>query len=171
MSNLAYLSLGSNIDPEANLPRCVALLGERCRVLAVSRVYETAPVGLSEQANFLNAAVLLETALEAADFKADVLADIENRLGRVRTDNKNAPRTIDIDIALFNHDVLTVGTRRIPDPEILTYGHVTLPLADLAPDYRHPETGQTLAEIALSFAGDPALCVRADLDLTGQVGG
>ena len=60
MSNLAYLSLGSNIDPEANLPLCVALLAERCRVLAVSRVYETAPVGFAEQANFLNAAVLVE---------------------------------------------------------------------------------------------------------------
>lgn len=169
MSNLAYLALGSNIDPQANLTRCVSLLAERCRVLAVSRVYETAPVGFSGQPDFLNAAVLVETALEAADLKAGVLRDIENRLGRVRTENKNAPRTIDIDIALFNHDVLTVGARRIPDPDIVTYGHVTLPLADIAPDYRHPETGQTLAKIALAFAGDPALRVRTDLDLAGQV--
>jgi 2-amino-4-hydroxy-6-hydroxymethyldihydropteridine diphosphokinase len=134
-------------------------------VLAVSRVYETAPVGFTEQANFLNAAVLVETSRGPAELKTDVLADVEKRLGRVRTENKNAPRTIDVDIALFNEDVLEVGARRIPDPDILAYGHVALPLADLAPDYRHPETGQTLAEIAAPFASDPALRLRPDVDL------
>lgn len=165
MRNRAFLALGSNIEPETNLPRCVALLRERCRVLAVSRVYETAPVGFTEQANFLNAAVLVETSRGPAELKTDVLADVEKRLGRVRTENKNASRTIDVDIALFNEDVLEVGARRIPDPDILAYGHVALPLADLAPDYRHPETGQTLAEIAAPFASDPALRLRPDVDL------
>jgi len=165
LRNRAFLALGSNIEPETNLPRCVALLRERCRVLAVSRVYETAPVGFTEQANFLNAAVLVETSRGPAELKTDVLADVEKRLGRVRTENKNASRTIDVDIALFNEDVLEVGARRIPDPDILAYGHVALPLADLAPDYRHPETGQTLAEIAAPFASDPALRLRPDVDL------
>jgi 2-amino-4-hydroxy-6-hydroxymethyldihydropteridine diphosphokinase len=159
------LALGSNIEPERNLPRCVALLAERCQVLAISRVYETEPVGFTEQANFLNAAVLVETALEAEALKAEVLADIENRLGRIRTANKNSPRTIDVDIALFNHDVLMVGSRRIPDPEILEFGHIALPLADLAPDYLHPETGQTLAEIADQFSSDPELRLRPDIVL------
>lgn len=165
MSNRAFLALGSNIEPETNLPRCVALLCEHCRVVAVSRVYETAPVGFTEQANFLNAAVLVETSLGPADLKVEVLGDIEAQLGRVRTENKNAPRTIDVDIALFNAEVLEVGARRIPDPEILEFGHIALPLADLAPDYRHPETGQTLAEIAAPFSSDPTLQIRPDIHL------
>lgn len=166
MTNRAYLALGSNIEPEVNLPRAVSLLSERCRVLAVSQVYESAPIGYADQDNFLNAAVLVETPLSAADLKADVLRAIESQLGRVRTANKNAPRTIDLDIALFNRDVLEVGGRHIPDPEILEFGHVALPLADLDPDYRHPETGQTLAEIAVRFAANPDIWPRTGMELT-----
>jgi 2-amino-4-hydroxy-6-hydroxymethyldihydropteridine diphosphokinase len=66
----------------------------------------------------------------------------------VRTEDKNAPRTIDLDIALFGDQVLDVGPRHIPDPEISKYPHIAVPLADLAPQQRHPETGQTLQEIA-----------------------
>ncbi len=73
---------------------------------------------------------------------------MEHLLGRVRSSDPNAPRTIDVDISLFNDEVLTLGKRRIPDPEILLYPHIAVPLADVAPDYRHPETGETLADIA-----------------------
>jgi 2-amino-4-hydroxy-6-hydroxymethyldihydropteridine diphosphokinase len=165
LTSRAYLALGSNIEPEANLPRAVSLLAERCRVLAVSRVYESAPVGNAGGANFLNAAVLVETPLDAADLKAGVLRPIESQLGRVRTADKNAPRTIDLDVALFNRDVLDVGDRHVPDPDILAFGHVALPLADLDPDYRHPETGQTLAEIAARFAASPDVWPRTDIEL------
>jgi 7,8-dihydro-6-hydroxymethylpterin-pyrophosphokinase len=66
----------------------------------------------------------------------------------VRSEDKNAPRTIDLDIALFGQQVLDVGPRHIPDPDIYKYPHIAVPLADLAPQQRHPETGQTLLEIA-----------------------
>ena len=69
----------------------------------------------------------------------------------MRTENKNAPRTIDIDIVLFNHDILRVGQRPIPDPEVLKRSFVAIPLAEIAPDYVHPETGQTLQAIAKQF--------------------
>jgi 2-amino-4-hydroxy-6-hydroxymethyldihydropteridine diphosphokinase len=163
-ANHAYISLGSNIDPETNLTRAVRLLASHCRVLAVSRVYETRPVGTTDQPNFLNAAVLVETGLRPAALKAQVLAQIEARLGRVRTADKNAARTIDLDISLFNDEVLEIGGRRIPDPEILLYPHIARPLADLAHDYRHPQTGGTLEEIAqtLSVAG---LVHRHDVEL------
>jgi 2-amino-4-hydroxy-6-hydroxymethyldihydropteridine diphosphokinase len=106
------------------------------------------PVGLTDQPNFLNAAVLLETPLPAQVLREQAIAEIETALGRVRTENKNAPRTIDIDIMLFNRDVLQVGQRHIPDPEILERPFVAIPLAEIAPDYIHPETGQTLQQIA-----------------------
>lgn len=98
MPNTAYLSLGSNIEPEANLPAAVRLLAQMTRLTVVSRVWETTPVGLSGQANFLNAAVVVETDLPALALKHEVLEVIERQLGRVRQADKNAPRPIDLDI-------------------------------------------------------------------------
>jgi 2-amino-4-hydroxy-6-hydroxymethyldihydropteridine diphosphokinase len=142
------IAMGSNINSEHNLREAVRRLSSRCRVLAVSPVYETAPVGKTDQPNFLNAAVLIETDLTAAELKTNVLQAIEQELGRVRTEDKNAPRTIDLDISLFNNEVFDMEQRHIPDPDILKYPHMAVPLADLAPEQRHPETGQTLRQIA-----------------------
>ena len=149
--NLAYLSLGSNIEPERNLPAAVAQLAQFGRIRAVSTVWQTAPIGFTDQPDFLNAVVLLETPLSARALREQVIVQIEQNLNRVRTANKNAPRTIDIDIMLFNHDVLSLGRRRIPDPEVLERPFVAIPLAEIAPDYVHPETGQTLRQIAQRF--------------------
>lgn len=146
--NRVFISMGSNIDGERNLREAVQRLALRCRLLAVSPVYETAPVGRASQPIFLNAAALIETDLAAAELKANVLQVIEQELGRVRTEDKYAPRTIDLDISLFNDQVFDVGQRHIPDPEISKYPHIAVPLADLAPAQRHPETGQTLGQIA-----------------------
>jgi dihydroneopterin aldolase/2-amino-4-hydroxy-6-hydroxymethyldihydropteridine diphosphokinase len=162
--NRAFISLGSNIEPEQNLAEAVHRLAERCRLVAVSLVYETRPVGTTGQPNYLNAAVLIETELAAAELKAQVLQVIEEELGRARTEDKNAPRTIDLDISLFNDEVLEVGHRHIPDPEILQFPHIARPLADLAPQVRHPETGQTLEEIAQRLSASE-LAHRPDLNL------
>jgi 2-amino-4-hydroxy-6-hydroxymethyldihydropteridine diphosphokinase len=148
-----FVSLGSNIHPEHNLQAAVQRLASHFRLHAVSPVYETAPVGKTDQPNFMNAAALIETDLDAAALKPALQA-IEQELGRVRTQDKNAPRTIDLDISLFDEQVLDVGPRHIPDPDVLKYAHVAQPLADLAPQLRHPETGQTLEEIAHGLTGD-----------------
>ncbi|MBN1246132.1 MAG: 2-amino-4-hydroxy-6-hydroxymethyldihydropteridine diphosphokinase [Anaerolineae bacterium] len=177
LPNRVFVTLGSNIDPVHNLKAAVKMLAESGKVVvaAVSPVYETAPVGTTDQASFLNGAVLLTTPLSAVRLKADVLKPIEQALGRVRVADKNAPRTIDLDIALFNHETQDLGTRHLPDPDILTYPHVAVPLADLAPYYIHPETGQTLEDIAnallqergLSRSGQkPAIARRDNLLLT-----
>jgi 2-amino-4-hydroxy-6-hydroxymethyldihydropteridine diphosphokinase len=170
--NFAYLSLGSNVQKEHNLPACVHLLANHGRLLAVSSVYETAPVGNPGDPPFFNAALLLETPLAAADLKEDVLRTTEQRLGRRRSGDPNAPRPIDVDISLFNRDVLQVGRRHIPDPEILLYPHVVVPLAEIAPDYRHPETGETLAAIARRVLedSDQSLVCRPDILLLPPAG-
>lgn len=162
--NRVFISLGSNIDPERNLFEAVRRLAAYCRLLAVSPVYETQPVGTLDQGNFLNAAALIETDLTAMELKTDVLRAIEQELGRVWTEDKNAPRTIDMDISLFNDQVLDLGHRHIPDPEILEYLHIAGPLADLSPEFCHPETGQTLQAIAQSLP-DVGLVRRWDLEL------
>jgi 2-amino-4-hydroxy-6-hydroxymethyldihydropteridine diphosphokinase len=143
-----FVSLGSNIEAQVNMREAARRLALHCRLLAVSPVYETLPVGTTDQPNFLNAAALVETDLTAAELKAQVLQVIERELGRVRTGDKYGPRTIDLDIALFGDCVLDVGPRHIPDPDITKYAHVAVPLADLAPRLCHPEADQTLEEIA-----------------------
>jgi 2-amino-4-hydroxy-6-hydroxymethyldihydropteridine diphosphokinase len=149
--NRVLVALGSNINPEHNMREAVRRLALLCRLVAVSAVYETVPVGNTNQPNFLNAAVLIETELTAARLRASVLRVIEAELGRVRTEDKNAPRTIDLDIALFVGPDLDSSSGVFWSPDILQYAHVAVPLAGIAPQMRHPVTGQTLAEIAQSF--------------------
>ncbi|RME97291.1 MAG: 2-amino-4-hydroxy-6-hydroxymethyldihydropteridine diphosphokinase [Chloroflexi bacterium] len=151
MENTAYLSLGSNIEPEINMAKAISLLARLTRLVAVSSVWETPAIGRPEQANYLNAAAIVQTPLDAGNLKRQILAAIERNLGRVRTKDKFAARPMDIDIIFFNTDVLDVGRRHIPDREVLERAFVAVPLAEIAPDYRHPETGQLLAEIAEQF--------------------
>jgi 2-amino-4-hydroxy-6-hydroxymethyldihydropteridine diphosphokinase len=162
--NDVYLSLGSNIEPIAHLKAAVELLREKLEVVAVSPVYETAPMGYTEQANFLNVAVHIRTAFSPEAVKT-ILLEIEQALGRVRDpQNKNAPRTIDLDIALWNDEKFNYGERpwHVPDPDILRFIHIARPLADIAPYYLHPETEQTLESIAEGLAAE-GLVQRGDL--------
>lgn len=172
--NRVYLSLGSNIRKEQNLPAAVRMLRSLSRVVAVSAVYETAPQGTTQQPSFFNAAVLLETSQTPTQIKDDLIVKIETVLERERQADKNAPRTIDIDIALFNDEVLDYvpadgRPRHIPDPDLLVSAHAIVPVAELAPDMRHPETQQTLSTIAaqlLEAAGEKgAVLLRRDISL------
>lgn len=150
MSHKVFLVLGSNINPVENFRACLKLLQEKFDIWEFSPAYETPPVGFTEQAAFLNAAVCIHTELDPVSIKA-ILQDIENQLGRVRDpNNKNAPRTIDLDIALWDKAVFTYGEKNwhVPDPDILRFIHLARPLADLAPDYVYPETTDTLTSIA-----------------------
>lgn len=166
-ANRAYFSLGSNIDPERNLPAAVDELGKYGRIVAVSRVWESPPFGSGGHGpNFLNAGIVLETQLSAQALCAEVVPAVEARLGRVRDpEDKNASRTIDVDLVLFNHNVLQVGHRRIPDPDLLTRSFVAVPLAELDPDYVHPLDGRRLAAIAAQLVVTQALALRSDVRL------
>ncbi len=149
--NIVYLSLGSNIAPERNLPAAAELLRRYTTLLKLSPVYRSPPQGYASQPDFLNMAARVHTLRAPARFKTEVLDRIERELKRVRDPgNINAPRTIDLDIALWNDEELEFGAKpwRIPDPAILRYAHVALPLADLAPDYRRPLADESLREIA-----------------------
>lgn len=160
----AYLSLGSNIEPEKNLPAAVRELGRFGRVLRVSRVWQSLPVGGPGQPDYLNAALLLETELSAGDLKAKAIATVEANLGRIRGDNRNGPRTIDIDIMLFDREQLQLGERSIPDREVLERPFVAIPLAEISPGYIHPVTGDSLAEIASRFSPNcSGMRLRSDL--------
>lgn len=166
-ANEVFISLGSNIDPEANLPAAVQLLRRLGDVTAVSTVYETLPVGYSDQPNFLNAAVLLETERSLSEMLEIAVPDIERTLHRVRDPARlDGPRTIDLDVLLFNDLIIRTGRHDLPDPDIFRYAFVAVPLAELDPERLHPVTGEKLGEIAARFPiGNGDMRPRRDVSL------
>jgi 2-amino-4-hydroxy-6-hydroxymethyldihydropteridine diphosphokinase len=151
MSNLVHIAVGSNIDPEENVQHAVDLLNQKATIKRISPVYVTPPAGYAAQADFLNMAVLIETAYSAAELRYEVLDWIEDKLGRVRDpNNKAGPRTIDLDIALWNDEQFSYGHKpwHVPHADVSKFAHTAIPLADISPQYRHPVTGHTLQEIA-----------------------
>lgn len=166
---IVLLSIGSNIEPERFLVEAVELLARQLSIDRVSRVFETLPVGEGPAASFLNAALAIHCDEEPEDLKFRILRPLEAELGRVRTSNPNSPRTIDVDISLFGQRIVHQrgAQLEIPDPEILTQAHVAIPLADVAPDVTHPQTGQTMAAIASRF-DDRGVRIRPELELWPQ---
>ena len=137
--HLAYLNLGSNNQPETNLPKAVELLVKYGEILKVSSVWETEPVG-TEGANYLNVCVLFKSTFSRAQLKDQVTRVIEMQLGRKRSADKYAPRSMDIDIVLFDDTPST--------PNVWGLAYVVVPLAEIYPHYRIPETGKTVNETA-----------------------
>lgn len=150
LANSVLLSLGSNIEPDRHLFGATRLLASRVRVVAASQVFETVPVGTGDGPPFLNAAVEILCDLEPRSLKHGILRPLEQEMGRIRSNDPNAPRTIDMDISLFGDCVLQdeESGLEIPDPEILCRAHVAIPLADVAPETLHPVAGLKLREIA-----------------------
>jgi 2-amino-4-hydroxy-6-hydroxymethyldihydropteridine diphosphokinase len=147
------ITLGSNIDREQNIDKALARLERHphLHVLAASPVYVTPAIGqdgaLSGQTAFSNAAIRAETDLDPARLR-EMLRLIEADLGRVRTQDKFAPRPIDLDLASYGQSIVEVAGKTLPDADILHFAHVAIPLAAVAGDWIYPQTGQTLAEIA-----------------------
>ena len=99
--NVAYISIGSNIDKQANITACLKKLRNLCTVKNVSSIYETSPIGNINQESFFNVALILETSLTPEKLKSSVLIAVEKDLDRRWAEDKNAPRTIDLDICSF----------------------------------------------------------------------
>ncbi|WP_281985442.1 2-amino-4-hydroxy-6-hydroxymethyldihydropteridine diphosphokinase [Azonexus hydrophilus] len=144
--SLAYIALGANLgDPAATVNAAFAALDQlpQSRLLAKSALYRTAPVGIADQPEFVNAAALIDTTL-TPEALLDGLLGIEQAFGRVRAE-RNGPRTLDLDILLY--DDLTLATPRLtlPHPRLHLRAFVLQPLADLAPDLVIPGRGRLAA--------------------------
>jgi len=161
LAELAIVALGSNIEPERHLPEAVAAL-RGLGAKAVSSVYQNPARGGRPQPDFLNAAVLLETQLDAAALTA-ALRVLEADLGRVRSEDKYAPRTIDLDLLLLGDRSLVLDDLVIPDPELITAPHIAIPAAEVAPTAVHPRSGETLQAIAERLRPDADLRLRQDV--------
>lgn len=144
----AYIALGSNMgDKKAYLDLAVKRLESHpdCRVTAVSDYLVTPPYGMLQQDDFLNGALALDTLLEPEEL-LDLLHEIEQEANRVRTIHWG-PRTLDLDILLYDDLVLDTNTLHIPHIEMHLRDFVLTPMAQIAPWKRHPITGKTVEEM------------------------
>lgn len=140
---IVYLGLGSNLgDREANLRRALELLSANVKVAKVSPTYDTAPVGNTDQPRFLNLVCEAKTPLSPPHLLG-FIKDIETKMGRVNGP-PNSPRPIDIDILFYGDLVLETSALVIPHPHLTERVFVLAPLADIAPDFKHPVSGKTV---------------------------
>lgn len=144
----AYIALGSNLgDRVKTLGAATDRLGGLGRVVACSSLYETEPVGFHDQPAFLNAVLALETELDPLSLLHSMLA-MERELGRDRSHGiPNGPRTLDLDLLLMD-ETITVGEElTLPHPALIRRRFVLAPLAEIAPQLRHPQRDLTIAEL------------------------
>jgi 2-amino-4-hydroxy-6-hydroxymethyldihydropteridine diphosphokinase len=137
--HFAYLSLGSNIQPEIHLVLAIKLLRDYGEVLKVSNAWESKSFG-ADGPNYLNACVLFKCPYMQVELREKVIRPIETQLGRQRSENKFAPRTIDIDIVLFDD--------RPSNDKFWNYAFVIVPLAEIYPEYQNPLSQENITETA-----------------------
>ena len=148
MEHIAYLALGSNLGNRlASLKNAISNLTPQLDVKKKSPVYETPPWGHTDQPQFLNQCVQVETYLEPENLLAH-LKRLETVLGREPT-FENGPRVIDIDILFYDDLILNTPPLVIPHPRMHTRGFVLVPLNDIAPDVIHPVLGKPISELLL----------------------
>ena len=141
----AYLSLGSNVDPELHLRSALGALRDRFGEVVVSPVYRTAAVGF-DGADFLNAAAVIDSDLDPQALN-DWLHALEDAHGRDRRGPRFSDRPLDIDVVFYDMLTLTgAGHLQLPRPD-WRHAFVLKPLADIAPDYVHPQLGASLSAL------------------------
>lgn len=136
MANV-LIGIGSNIgERKENIGKAISLLKEKCRILKMSPLYETEPIGYRYQEWFLNCAIKVKTSLKPQEL-LDFLQSIEKRLGRVRT-IKNGPRTVDLDMLFYGKKIINESNLIVPHPRLHKRLFVLKPLKDICPDFVHP---------------------------------
>jgi len=145
--NKAYLLLGSNMgNSQQKLMIAIKNISRQVgNIIRESKLYTTAAWGNTDQPDFLNQVIIVETKLTALQ-TIDIILDIEKKIGRVRT-KKNAPRIIDIDILFFNKEIIAEKNLDVPHPQIENRRFVLIPLNELSPNFKHPVTHKTIHQL------------------------
>ena len=144
----SYIAVGSNIAPRKNIARALDLLKGRVEVRSSSTFYRTKPLLRENQSVFYNGVWGIRTGLSPRELKFDVLRGIEDTLGRVRTGDPHAARTIDLDLILYGETVIDEPDLRIPDKDITTRAFIAVPLLELAPDLVIPGSNKKLSSLS-----------------------
>lgn len=158
-----YLGLGSNVEPAANFRLGIAELKRRFGELELSPVYSGPAIGFDGD-DFLNMVVGLQTGVTPEAILA-MIEDIHRVARRERDGAKLKPRTLDVDLLLYDDLVVDAPGRDLPRSDVLDYAFVLRPLADLAPDLVHPATGRTMREHWQDFDATSQPLTRVHLEL------
>ncbi len=143
--SIAYVGLGSNLgDPERQLGEALRRLSAIGTLDGLSSVWRTEPVGFADQPDYLNVVARLRTTSQPLEL-LDSLQAIERDIGRERP-FRNGPRTIDLDLLFYDDVQLSTQRLTVPHPRVLERGFTLRPLAELAPELRHPDTGRSVAD-------------------------
>jgi len=134
-----YLLIGSNIQPRKNIQAALKMLETACLINKCSSLWKTTAYG-SDGPDFLNIVVSIEIALDQNEIKEQLISSIESKLKRERSPDKNAPRTVDVDIIIFDGKVIDQG--------LWNKFFITVPVAELLPELKDPDSGKTLQVIA-----------------------
>jgi len=145
--NKAYLLIGGNMgDRNKNLNEAIDFIARECgSVIKSSSIYETAAWGKTDQPDFLNQCLLIQTSLSAPDLMKQLLK-IEEKMGRKRKE-KNDPRIIDIDILFFNDEVLQTEFLTLPHPQVQNRRFALVPLKEIAPNLVHPVFKKSMSKL------------------------
>ena len=150
----AFVGIGSNIDPAGNVEKAIFLLSAAVQLRGISTVYLSEAVGRPGQPLYYNCVVEFETDVPPVELKQRVLRRIEKELGRVRSTDRSAARTIDLDLILYDRLVMTTEGLTLPDPDIVKRPFLAIPLLELAPDLQLPGSGLRINEIAAALPQD-----------------
>jgi len=143
----AYIGVGSNIDPLTNIKIALVLLKKEVKVINTSTFYKTKPLYNIIQSDYLNGVWEIVTDIEPEALKYNVLQFIEDKTGRLRSEDKNSSRTIDLDLLLYEDCVINSETIILPDPGIYTRNFIAVPLFELNNELIIPDTGRKIRDI------------------------
>ncbi len=150
----AFIGVGSNIEPEHNIPDALARLSKHVNIIGISSFYKTVPLLRENQDDYLNGVCQISTSISPKELKFGVLRTIEKELHRNRESDKYAPRTIDLDILLYGDMVIQEGNITIPDPDICNRSFIAFPLSELNPDLIMPDTKKPLSDLLSALSKD-----------------
>jgi 2-amino-4-hydroxy-6-hydroxymethyldihydropteridine diphosphokinase len=148
----AFIGVGSNIAPEENIREALRRLAQSTHLVSISTFYREPAIGRPDEPDFYNGVVAIDTDLPPEKLKWEVLRPIEGALGRHRTSDKYASRTIDLDLLLYDDLVLSSKELKLPDPDILKRAFVAIPLFEIAPALVLPGFGIPIRQIAERLA-------------------
>jgi len=141
-----FLGIGTNLgDRERNLQKARQVLSQRLEILKESSIYQTAPWGYLDQPAFLNQVIEAQTALSSLNL-LDVLKQTENELGR-QANFRYGPRLIDLDILFYGNRIIQTPRLQVPHPRLTQRAFVLVPMAEIAPEFVHPQNRQTVAQL------------------------
>jgi 2-amino-4-hydroxy-6-hydroxymethyldihydropteridine diphosphokinase len=149
---IAFIAVGSNIEPEKNIALALDKLKSHVQVQATSTFHRTKPLGKENQPMFYNGVWRIQTQITPRELKFNLLRRIEDELGRVRTTDRYAPRPIDLDLIIYGNAVIDAPDLRVPDVDITVRSFIAVPLLELAPDLIIPGSQERLSDLPITRA-------------------